>query len=131
MKHKNQNQCTTALVTSTPNFDKPAQEGLNERIFSVKMLHLRRLNERLTVAGEVEIPLHQVQNSVGRLGHETMFAEARVSSTVDSSGRIQTSIEDATGLQFTGSVDFVHDDYKFGFGFDMAASRKTHGDTVK
>eukprot|EP01055_Gregarina_sp_Pseudo9_P000471 Gregarina_sp_Pseudo_9__470@NODE_12_length_6581_cov_71_440079_g10_i0_p8_GENE_NODE_12_length_6581_cov_71_440079_g10_i0NODE_12_length_6581_cov_71_440079_g10_i0_p8_ORF_typecomplete_len156_score42_15Porin_3/PF01459_22/1_5e11Toluene_X/PF03349_16/0_027_NODE_12_length_6581_cov_71_440079_g10_i024592926 len=120
LKYKQDNTVVAASVSATPNFNKPVEEGLKERVYSTRITGARKINERLSVGAEVETPIQDIRSTSVRLGYEVSFHQARVLGCVDSEWKLRTTVEDASGLQLSGELDFANDNFKFGFGFELS-----------
>lgn len=147
-RYKSDNLISSLAVTCSPNFEKPINEGLKEKIYGFRTNFVTRISDRITAAAEIESnPLIQQdfdksldnlkENFTVRLGYEYQFAQARVCGSIDNNWCLQQTIEDATGesglvlilsflgIQMSGELDFKNDNYRFGFGFELSPSLVT------
>lgn len=60
-------------------------------------------------------------DSAMRFGYEYMFKTSRVQGMLDTAGRISCMLQDMqTGFGMSGVIDYVRNDYKFGFSMQFA-----------
>jgi len=78
-----------------------------------------KINEKTGLAAEV-VYFNQTGDSLFRTGYEYRLQRATVKGTIESSGRLQATLENrlSPGITFlvSGEIDHKKTDYKFGFG---------------
>lgn len=80
----------------------------------VKMQYLRRVSDRLSLASEYSYSFGDMQSTMCA-GYEYTFRNARIQGMIDSAGKVKCFANDAMGFGVSGTIDYVNEDYKFGF----------------
>lgn len=125
-RYQNDDLICSGVVSVSPNFQKTMAEGMKEKVLNLRVGGASRVNERVTLAAEAELPLNPgskaaaVERSMARLGYEYQFAQSRVTGSIDTALTLSQTIQDISGLQFSGELDFKNDSYKMGFGFELS-----------
>jgi len=99
----------TAAVSRTPDPKSPMGTNLHECRFQ----YVRRLSERLSLGSEFKIS-HPDRESAMSLAYEYTFRNSRIQGLLDSEGKVSCCVSDFTGFGFSGMIDYVRSDYKFG-----------------
>lgn len=99
----------TATASRTPDPKSPIGANLHE----VRMHYLRKITERLSVGSEFKYS-HPDKESGMSLASEYTFRQARVQGLLDTEGKVSCCVSDFTGFGFSGMIDYVRGDYKFG-----------------
>ncbi|KAH8740422.1 mitochondrial import receptor subunit tom40 [Cryptosporidium ryanae] len=99
-------------ITRQPDFSSPLKMLSN--VHSLKSTFFRKISERLSLATEFEMSI-PVYESALRFGYEYLFKTARIQGVIDTSGKISLLCQDSKGFGVSGAIDYVKDDYKFGF----------------
>merc|ERR1712098_878953 len=102
-------------LSRSPDFKTP---GGGSTVSALKVCFARKISDRLLLGSEVELGLEDLSSSM-KVAYEYTFRHARVQGSVDSAGKVQAFVQDLMGFGFSGSVDFLKDDYKFGFLFHI------------
>jgi mitochondrial import receptor subunit TOM40 len=103
------NNILSATLGRQPDF----KNGPHMNTHSAKMQFLRRVSERLTLGSELEVTSER--ESQMRLVSEYAFRHARVQGMIDTSGKVSAFVSDFMGFGLSGSIDYMKNDYKFGF----------------
>merc|ERR1711964_144422 len=105
-----------AALTRSPNFKAPTP--MAGPVNSLKFSFARKISGRLLLGSEAEFALEDLSSSM-KVAYEYTFRHARVQGSIDSAGKVACFVQDLMGFGFSGSVDFLKDDYKFGFLFHI------------
>jgi len=99
----------TMSLNQQPNPKSPVGAGLYE----FRAQYLRRLSDRLSLGTEFKYT-HPDKDSSLSLAYEYAFRNARLQGLLDADGRVSCCVSDYQGLGFSGMIDYVRGDYKFG-----------------
>ena len=108
-------------ITRQPDFSSPIKMLSN--IHSFKSTFFRKVSERLSLASEFEFSIPNYESTL-RFGYEYLFRTARIQGLVDTSGKISLLCQDNKGFGVSGVIDYVKDDYKFGFMMQFTPNSK-------
>ena len=78
---------------------------------------LRKVSDRLSLGAEYEI--NEQKTSSCRLAYEYLFRNGRVQGALDTAGQVSCVVQDFMGFGLSGMIDYVNDQYKFGFMMHM------------
>eukprot|EP00929_Paragymnodinium_shiwhaense_P122130 TRINITY_DN94724_c0_g1_i1.p1 TRINITY_DN94724_c0_g1~~TRINITY_DN94724_c0_g1_i1.p1 ORF type:complete len:344 (+),score=104.01 TRINITY_DN94724_c0_g1_i1:61-1092(+) len=98
----------TATLQRSPDMKSPNGGNLHE----LKMQYLRKVTDRLSMGSELK--LCSDMDSGMALAYEYVFKSARIQGLLDSEGKVSCAVSDYTGVGFSGMIDYVRGDYKFG-----------------
>jgi len=110
-RYSNGDDTCTGTFSRSPDFKNPARTS---QIHQAKLQYVRRVNERLSLGTEFEYSVPD-QESALKVGYEYNFRQARVQGHIDTSGKIGCMVSDFQGFGFSGTIDYLKNDYKFGF----------------
>lgn len=99
----------TASVTRQPDMRSPVPRTTHE----LKMQYLRRVSDRLSLGTEYKYS-HPDKESGLSLAYEYVFRSARVQGLLDADGKVSCSVMDYSNFGFSGMIDYMRGDYKFG-----------------
>jgi len=99
----------TAIVHRTPDHKSPVADQMHE----FRMQYMHKLSERLMMGSEFKYSLPDRESSL-QLAYEYTFRQARVQGLLDTEGKVSCCVSDFTGFGFSGMIDYVRGDYKFG-----------------
>jgi len=99
----------TAVVNRTPDPSSPTADQMNE----FRLSYMHKLSERLSMGSEFKYT-HANKESSLQMAYEYSFRQARVQGLLDTDGKVSCSAQDFTGFGFSGMIDYVRGDYKFG-----------------
>jgi mitochondrial import receptor subunit TOM40 len=103
------NNYWSATIGRQPDF----KNGPHLNTHSAKVQFLRRVSDRLSLGTELEVTSDR--ESQMRLVSEYAFRHARVQGMIDTSGKVSAFVSDFMGFGLSGSIDYMKNDYKFGF----------------
>jgi len=98
----------TATVSRSPDMKSPHGGNLHE----LKMQYMRKVTDRLQLGSEYKLSTDM--ESGMSLAYEYTFRSARIQGLLDTEGKVSCCIADYTGVGFSGMIDYVRGDYKFG-----------------
>jgi mitochondrial import receptor subunit TOM40 len=98
----------TAAVSRTPD---PKTPGANSHEY--RLQYVRKVTERLALGTEYKYS-HPDMESALQMGYEYTFRQARVQGLVDTDGKVSCCVSDFVGFGFSGMIDYMRGDYKFG-----------------
>jgi len=78
-----------------------------------RLSYVRKVTERLSLGTEYKYS-HPDMESALQMGYEYTFRQARVQGLIDTDGKVSNSVSDFHGFGFSGMIDYVKGDYKFG-----------------
>lgn len=78
-----------------------------------RLQYVRKISDRLSLASELKLS-HPDRESGLQLAYEYTFRQARIQGLVDTDGKVSCSVQDFTGFGFSGMIDYMRGDYKFG-----------------
>lgn len=87
------------------------QQGRN--LHEWRLHHVRKVTERVSLGSEYRYS-HPNKESGLQFGYEYTFRNAKVQGLLDTAGRVSCVVSDFTGFGFSGMIDYVRGDYKFG-----------------
>jgi len=94
-----------------PDFKNP---GRQTPIHNYRMQYTRKVSDRVNLGTEFEYSFPDHDSSL-KAGYEYNFKTGRVQGAVDTSGRINCAVQDhKSGFGFSGMIDYLRNDYKFG-----------------
>jgi len=99
----------TGAVTRQPDMRSPVPRNNHE----MRLQYTRRLSERLCLGTEFKYS-HPEKESGLSMAYEYTFRTARIQGLVDTAGRVSCSVFDHQGMGFSGVIDYMRSDYKFG-----------------
>lgn len=85
----------------------------------LKMQYLRRVSDRLSLATDISYSPTDMQSAMS-VGYEYTFRNARIQGCIDSAGKVKCWAQDVMGFGVSGMIDYVNEDYKFGFMMHIA-----------
>lgn len=85
----------------------------------IKMQFLRRVSDRLSLATDLSFCATDMQSAMS-VGYEYTFRNARIQGSIDSAGKVKCWVQDVMGFGVSGTIDYVAEDYKFGFMMHIA-----------
>ena len=103
------NNIWSASIGRQPDF----KNGPHLNTHSAKLQFLRKVSDRVTLGSELEVTSER--ESQLRLVSEYAFRHARVQGMIDTSGKVSAFVSDFMGFGLSGSIDYMKNDYKFGF----------------
>lgn len=109
MRYEQGKDIFAATVNRTPN----PQSQTADQMHEFRMQYMHRLSERLSIGSEFKYS-HPDRDSGLQLAYEYSFRQARVQGLLDTEGKVSCSVSDFTGFGFSGMIDYVRGDYKFG-----------------
>lgn len=89
------------------------KNGPHLNTHSGKVQFVRKVSDRLSLGAELEVTSER--ESQMRLASEYAFRHARVQGMIDTAGKVSAFVSDFMGFGLSGSIDYVKNDYKFGF----------------
>uniref|UniRef100_A0A7S3MGU7 Uncharacterized protein n=1 Tax=Spumella elongata TaxID=89044 RepID=A0A7S3MGU7_9STRA len=96
-------------ATRQPDMKSPVPANTSE----LKMSYLRKFNDRLSLGTEYKYS-HPDKESGLSMAYEYSFRNSRVQGLLDTDGKVSCSVFDFQGMGFSGMIDYVRGDYKFG-----------------
>jgi len=96
-----------ATLSRTPDPRSPGAQ-----LHECRLQYVRKVTERLVLGSEFKYSSDR--ESGLQMGYEYTFRNARVQGLVDTDGKVSCSVQDFTGFGFSGMIDYVRGDYKFG-----------------
>lgn len=99
----------TALVSRTPDPKRSPDANIHE----CRLHYVRKLTDRLSLGSEFKYS-HPDKESGLQLAYEYMFRQARVQGLLDTDGKVSCCVSEFTGFGFSGVIDYIQGDYKFG-----------------
>eukprot|EP00811_Abedinium_folium_P002473 NODE_12269_length_1235_cov_6.868231.p1 GENE.NODE_12269_length_1235_cov_6.868231~~NODE_12269_length_1235_cov_6.868231.p1 ORF type:complete len:374 (-),score=122.20 NODE_12269_length_1235_cov_6.868231:114-1142(-) len=78
-----------------------------------RLNYVRKVTDRISLGTELKLT-HPMQETGMSLAYEYSFRQARVQGLLDSDGKVSCSVADMSGFGFSGMIDYVQGDYKFG-----------------
>jgi len=95
------------------------QGGIAGNFHEFKMQYVRRVSDRLSLATDLSYSPSDQQSAMS-LGYEYTFRNARIQGSIDSAGKVKCWAQDVMGFGVSGTIDYVAEDYKFGFMMHIA-----------
>lgn len=74
---------------------------------------VRKVTDRLSLGTEYKVTLPDMESGL-QLGYEYSFRQARVQGLIDTDGKVSCCVSDFVGFGFSGMIDYMKGDYKFG-----------------
>uniref|UniRef100_A0A7S2LQI7 Mitochondrial import receptor subunit TOM40 homolog n=1 Tax=Zooxanthella nutricula TaxID=1333877 RepID=A0A7S2LQI7_9DINO len=99
----------TAGLNRQPDPKSPVGANLHE----IRLQYVRKLSDRLSLGTEFKLS-HPDKDSGLSMGYEYAFRNARVQGLLETDGRVSCCVSDYQGLGFSGMIDYVQGNYKFG-----------------
>ena len=99
----------SATLGRQPDF----KNGPHLNTHSAKLQLVRKVSDRLSLGTEIEVTSDQ--ESQLKLVSEFTFRHARVQGMIDTAGKVSAFVSDFMGFGLSGSIDYMRNDYKFGF----------------
>ncbi|ETB56785.1 hypothetical protein YYC_05164 [Plasmodium yoelii 17X] len=121
LRYNHKNHVLTMQCIRQPNFKSP--EFMLNQAHSYKMQYARKISDRLSVGTELEVT-PETKESAMRLGWDYSFRHAKVQGSIDSSGKIAVFTQDYSGFGVSGYIDYLNNEYKFGFMMHIAPSQE-------
>lgn len=97
--------CVTGLLSRSP--------ATGENLDELRLHYVRKVTDRLSLGTELKYTYPDIQSGMS-LGYEYTLRQARIQGLLDTAGKVSCSIQDFTGFGFSGVIDYVKSDYKFG-----------------
>lgn len=120
LRYNHNNNVITMQATRQPNFKAP--ELMLNQVHAYKIQYAKKISDRLSLATELEIT-PETEESAMRLGWDYSFRHAKVQGTIDTSGKISVFTQDFSGFGISGFIDYLNNEYKFGFMMHISPSR--------
>ncbi|TRY53536.1 Tom40p like translocase [Cryptosporidium tyzzeri] len=108
-------------ITRQPDFTSPGRIFAN--IHSLRSSFYRKLSDRLSLASELEVSIPNFESTL-RFGYEYLFKTARIQGMIDTCGKISLQCLDNKGFGISGAIDYLRNDYKFGFMMQFFPNEK-------
>eukprot|EP00929_Paragymnodinium_shiwhaense_P118695 TRINITY_DN90612_c0_g1_i1.p1 TRINITY_DN90612_c0_g1~~TRINITY_DN90612_c0_g1_i1.p1 ORF type:complete len:346 (+),score=94.02 TRINITY_DN90612_c0_g1_i1:70-1107(+) len=108
MRYAGQRDIFSATAQRSPDMKSAAGANLHE----LRMQYMRKVTDRLQIGSEYR--MSSDMESGMSLAYEYIFKSARIQGLLDTEGKVSCSVSDYTGLGFSGMIDYVRGDYKFG-----------------
>ncbi|SCM22341.1 mitochondrial import receptor subunit TOM40, putative [Plasmodium chabaudi adami] len=121
LRYNHNNHVLTMQCVRQPNFKSP--EFMLNQAHSYKMQYARKISDRLSVGTELELT-PETKESAMRLGWDYSFRHAKVQGSIDTSGKIAVFTQDYSGFGVSGYIDYLNNEYKFGFMMHIAPSQE-------
>jgi mitochondrial import receptor subunit TOM40 len=90
----------------------------NSNIHECRLHYVRKVTDRLSLGTEYKYipgsPGKADMESALQMGYEYTFRQARVQGLIDTEGKVSCCVSDFVGFGFSGMIDYVRGDYKFG-----------------
>lgn len=102
------------IMTGSVSRQADFQNCLTNNTHTCKLQFVRNVTDRLAMATELEYHHPSVESSL-KLGWEYAFRHARVQGLVDTGGKVSVCAQDFSGFGISGTIDYLRNDYKFGF----------------
>ncbi|OII74698.1 mitochondrial import receptor subunit TOM40 [Cryptosporidium ubiquitum] len=99
-------------IIRQPDFSSPGK--ILSNIHSLRSSFYRKVSDRLSLASEVEVSIPNYESKL-RFGYEYLFKTARIQGMIDTCGKISLQCLDNKGFGISGEIDYIRNDYKFGF----------------
>eukprot|EP00927_Polykrikos_kofoidii_P029471 TRINITY_DN25488_c0_g1_i1.p1 TRINITY_DN25488_c0_g1~~TRINITY_DN25488_c0_g1_i1.p1 ORF type:complete len:360 (-),score=65.10 TRINITY_DN25488_c0_g1_i1:300-1379(-) len=103
-----------ATLSRTPDMKSPMGGNCHE----LRLQYVRKITDRLSLGTEYKYS-HPDKESGLSLAYEYTFRQARVQGNLDTDGKVSCCVSDFTGYGFSGMIDYVRGDYKFGVLMQM------------
>jgi|EP00927_Polykrikos_kofoidii_P079772 mitochondrial import receptor subunit TOM40 len=97
------------MLSRTPNM----KSSMGGNVHELRVQYVRKITDRLSLGSEFKYS-HPDKESGLSLAYEYAFRQARVQGNLDADGKVSCSVSDFTGYGFSGMIDYVRGDYKFG-----------------
>lgn len=120
LRYNHNNNVITMQATRQPNFKSP--ELMLTQAHAYKIQYAKKISDRLSLATELEIT-PEAEESAMRLGWDYSFRHAKVQGTIDTSGKISVFTQDFSGFGISGFIDYLNNEYKFGFMMHISPSQ--------
>lgn len=120
LRYNHNNNVITMQATRQPNFKAP--ELMLNQVHAYKIQYAKKISDRLSLATELEIT-PETEESAMRVGWDYSFRHAKVQGTIDTSGKISVFTQDFSGFGISGFIDYLNNEYKFGFMMHISPSR--------
>lgn len=109
LRYSDGKDTVVAAVTRQPDPKSPVGACVHE----LKMQYTRRFSDRLALGAEYKYS-HPTMESGLSAAYEYTFRNAHVQGLLDTDGKVSCCVFDMQGLGFSGMIDYVRGDYKFG-----------------
>ncbi|EZG71577.1 hypothetical protein GNI_052570 [Gregarina niphandrodes] len=140
LKWKPNDLLTVANTVSTgPNFEKTMEEGIGETVVTNKTSAAFKVNPNLTLVGAANVQFNKLRSSLFHIvkhparpafhtylidraflqGYEYVLPKSRICAELNSQLQLKSTVQTLTGLSYSGQIDYLHDVYKFGFGYEL------------
>ncbi|SBT79745.1 mitochondrial import receptor subunit TOM40, putative [Plasmodium malariae] len=121
LRYNHKNNVLTMQVVRQPNFKSP--EFMLNQTHLYKIQYAKKISDRLSVGTELELT-PQTKESAMRLGWDYSFRHAKVQGLIDTSGKISVFTQDYSGFGVSGYIDYLNNEYKFGFMMHISPSQE-------
>ncbi|CRG93752.1 mitochondrial import receptor subunit TOM40, putative [Plasmodium gallinaceum] len=121
LRYNHKNNVITMQVIRQPNFKSP--EFMLNQTHLYKIQYAKKISDRLSLGTELELT-PQTKESAMRLGWDYSFRHAKVQGTIDTSGKISVFTQDYSGFGVSGYIDYLNNEYKFGFMMHISPSQE-------
>lgn len=121
LRYNHKNNVLTMQIVRQPNFKSP--EFMLNQTHLYKIQYAKKISDRLSLGTELEIT-PQTKESAMRLGWDYSFRHAKVQGSIDTSGKISVFTQDYSGFGVSGYIDYLNNDYKFGFMMHISPSQE-------
>lgn len=121
LRYNHNNNVITMQATRQPNFKSP--EFMLNQVHAYKIQYAKKISDRLSLATELELT-PETKESAMRVGWDYSFRHAKVQGTVDTSGKISVFTQDFSGFGISGFIDYLNNEYKFGFMMHISPSQE-------
>ncbi|CAC9696249.1 mitochondrial import receptor subunit TOM40, putative [Plasmodium sp. DRC-Itaito] len=121
LRYNHKNNVLTMQIIRQPNFKSP--EFMLNQTHLYKIQYAKKISDRLSLGTELEIT-PQTKESAMRLGWDYSFRHAKVQGSIDTSGKISVFTQDYSGFGVSGYIDYLNNDYKFGFMMHISPSQE-------
>ncbi|ETW44285.1 hypothetical protein PFNF135_01534 [Plasmodium falciparum NF135/5.C10] len=121
LRYNYKNNVLTMQIVRQPNFKSP--EFMLNQTHLYKIQYAKKISDRLSLGTELEIT-PQTKESAMRLGWDYSFRHAKVQGSIDTSGKISVFTQDYSGFGVSGYIDYLNNDYKFGFMMHISPSQE-------
>ncbi|CRH00962.1 mitochondrial import receptor subunit TOM40, putative [Plasmodium relictum] len=121
LRYNHKNNVITFQMIRQPNFKSP--EFMLNQTHLYKIQYAKKVSDRLSLGTELELT-PQTKESAMRLGWDYSFRHAKVQGTIDTSGKISVFTQDYSGFGVSGYIDYLNNEYKFGFMMHISPSQE-------
>jgi mitochondrial import receptor subunit TOM40 len=99
-----------ASMSRTPD---PKAHVPGANLHECRLSYVRKVTERLSLGTEYKYS-HPDMESALQMGYLYSFKQARVQGLLDTDGKVSCCVSDFVGFGFSGMIDYIRGDYKFG-----------------